>query len=329
MMWLTWRQFRGQALTAFAVLAALAIYLVILGVRTRHTYEVNVGCTGCTAESARDAMENAYNAALLLSGLLVTLVPALLGAFWGAPLVARELETGTHRLVWNQSITRTRWLAIKLAVVALTGAALTGALSALFTWAASPYDKLFGTRFEPLLFPTRNIAPIGYAVFAVLAGVTIGLLARRTVLAMAITLAAFLGLQILMPTVIRPHLQPAVTDVTKYSGAGTQGIGISGGGGGGVRVEGVNLPGAWVLTDGGNLLDSAGKPIGREVAESCMTGGPGKAIACLEAKNLYVKVTYQPADRYWTFQWLEFAAYLLLAGLFAGFAFWRIPRGFS
>jgi len=39
--------------------------------------------------------------------------PALLGIFWGAPLIARELETGTCRLAWNQSVTRTRWLTVK------------------------------------------------------------------------------------------------------------------------------------------------------------------------------------------------------------------------
>ena len=49
--------------------------------------------------------------------LLLLVVPAIIGIFWGAPLVARELETGTYRLAWTQSVTRTRWLAVKLAVV--------------------------------------------------------------------------------------------------------------------------------------------------------------------------------------------------------------------
>ena len=49
----------------------------------------------------------------------MAVVPAVVGAFWGAPLVARELEAGTHRLAWNQAVTRTRWLTTKLAVTAL------------------------------------------------------------------------------------------------------------------------------------------------------------------------------------------------------------------
>ena len=335
MIWLTWRQFRGQALTAVATLAALTIFLVILGLRIRHSYEVNVNCgTGCTLADARDILQSEYSATLLLGGFLVVLVPALIGAFWGAPLIAREIETGTHRLVWNQSVTRTRWLAVKLAFVALAGVALTGALSALLTWAASPYDKLLNGRFDPLVFPTRNIVPLGYAVFAIVAGITIGLLTRRTVPAMAITLAAFAALQILLPTAIRPHLQKPVTEtvafnaetkVHHFSSGGKENSGVSIGGYTNVK------PGAWVLS--GNtptpLLDAAGEQVTRQQLSSCVTGEFDKDMACLAGQDLHFTVTYQPANRYWTFQWLEFAAYLILAGLLAGFAFWRIPRELS
>jgi ABC-type transport system involved in multi-copper enzyme maturation permease subunit len=328
MIWLTWRQFRSQALTALAALAALAIYLVVLGLQIRHSYEANVDCgTGCSISAARDTLEKAYSTNLLLIGFLVVLVPAIIGAFWGAPLIARELEAGTHRLVWNQSITRTRWLTVKLVFVTLAGVALAGALSVLLTWAASPYDKLLGDRFDPVFFPTRNIAPLGYAVFAVVAGITIGLLARRTVLAMAITLAAFVALQILMPTVIRPHLQPPVTEQVAFTAAGAQGISMGMANGGGAKMQGYTIPGAWVLTSNADLVDAAGNPVTKEQVTRCTTGDFHKDMACLEAQNLHVNVSYQPADRYWTFQWLEFAAYLVLAGLLAGVAFWRISRG--
>ena len=61
-----------------------------------------------------------------LLGPLMLAVPALLGIFWGAPLVARELETGTYRLAWTQSVTRTRWLAVKVALVGLASVAVAG-----------------------------------------------------------------------------------------------------------------------------------------------------------------------------------------------------------
>jgi ABC-type transport system involved in multi-copper enzyme maturation permease subunit len=332
MTWLTWRQFRAQALIALGALAALTIYLVVLGLKIRQTYDANVvDCaTGCSLSNARDALENGYFEMLLLSGLLVVLVPALIGAFWGAPLVARELETGTHRLVWNQSVTRTRWLAVKLTFVTLAGVALAGALSLLLTWAASPYDKLLAGRFDPLSFPTRNIVPLGYALFAVVSGIAIGLLVRRTVPAMAITLAAFAVLQILVPTAIRPHLQPPVTQTVAFD-ADTRVSEFSTGGGNGVTINGYEntLPGAWMLSGRVPLLDAAGKQVTREQISGCIKGDLRKDMACLAQKNLHFTVTYQPASRYWTFQWLELGAYLLLGGVLAGFAFWRIRRGVS
>jgi ABC-type transport system involved in multi-copper enzyme maturation permease subunit len=327
MIWLTWRQFRGQAVVALATLAALAIFLVILGLRLRHAYDLNVGCEGCSAPDGAQTLKDKYFSVLLLTGFLMILLPAVVGAFWGAPLIARELETGTHRLVWNQSVTRTRWLAVKLGFVTLAAVAFTGALSLLFTWAASPYDRALDDRFDPIFFPTRNLAPLGYTVFAVVAGIAIGLITRRTVIAMAVTLAAFAALQILMPTVIRAHLQTPVTQSVAFSAANTHGISL--GADGRTKVPGYDVPGAWMLTAESELLDASGSPVKQAVTEQCMTGKFEGDKACLEAQNLHSVQTFQPADRYWTFQWLEFGIYLLLAALLAGFAFWRIPRGLS
>jgi ABC-2 family transporter len=329
MIWLTWRQFRAQALTGLIALAALTAYLIFLGLQVRHTYDVTAGCAGCSLAAARTAMDDKYADVLQLTGFLVVLVPAVLGAFWGAPLIARELETGTHRLVWNQSVTRTRWLAVKLAVVTLAAVVLAGALSALVTWAASPYDKLADNRFELFLFPTRNIVPIGYAAFAVLAGAVAGLLTRRTVPAMAITLAVFAAWQILMPTVIRPHLRTPVTQSVPFSASGTTFLGSTGGPSGLISVRGYEVPGAWVLTPDSPLLDAAGKQVSGRTIQGCMRGRGPEDFVCIEKMNLHLDLEYQPGSRYWTFQWLELAVYLALAGLLAGFAFWRIPRGLS
>ncbi|MEU8235885.1 ABC transporter permease subunit [Actinoplanes sp. NPDC048967] len=327
MIWLTWRQFRGQALVALVALGALAIYLVILGLQLRGAYDTNVGCTGCSAGTGAQLLKDKYFSALLLTGFLIILIPAVIGAFWGAPLIARELEAGTHRLVWNQSITRTRWLAVKLSFVTLAALAFTGILSLLFTWAASPYDRAINDRFDPLFFPTRNLAPLGYAVFAVVAGITIGLLTKRTVIAMAVTLAVFTAIQILMPTVIRPHLAGAVTENVQFTAGGAHGMWLDQTGR--VSVDGYDVPGAWMLTSEAILVDSTGGQPGKAVTEACFNGDFEKDKACLEALNLHSVLTYQPADRYWTFQWLEFGIYLLLALLLAGYAFWRIPRGLS
>jgi len=323
MIWLSWRQFRGQAAIVAAAAVAVAAYLVVLGLRIRDTYH------SVTAAAARDTLRHDYFTALLLAGFLIVAVPALVGAFWGAPLVARELEASTHRFVWNQSITRVRWLAVKLGLVTAAGMVVTGALSTLFTWAASPYDAVVEGRFDPLAFPTRNLVPLAYAAFAVVAGVTIGLLLRRTVAAIAVTLAAFAVLQILVPTLVRPYVQTAVTKDVAYNAASSRDgarINIKGGV---ARIEGYARPGAWVLSTSTELLDSAGTPITGDELTACSTGDRAKDDACYEAEHAHFTVEYQPADRYWTFQWLEAAAYLALAGLLAAVAFWRIPRALN
>ncbi|BCJ33170.1 transporter [Actinocatenispora thailandica] len=327
MIWLTWRQFRTQALVGGAGAAGLAALLVVLGLRIRDTYEATTSCgSGCSASAARDTLEHDYLTVLLLAGLLVVLVPALVGAFWGAPLVAREFESGTHRLVWNQSITRGRWLAVKLGLVTAAGVALTAVLSTLLTWAASPYDSLVDGRFDPLVFPTRNLVPLGYAAFAVIAGIVVGQFTRRTVSAMAVTLAVFAVLQILLPTAIRPYLQPAVTETVTYDAASVrQGARINLKGGT-ARIEGFNKPGAWVLSSSTELLDPSGHPFTGAALASCATGNRSHDDACFAARHAHFVVAYQPADRYWTFQWLEFGGYLLLAAALAGLSFRRISR---
>ena len=133
-------------------------------------------------------------------------------------LIANELEAGTFRLTWNQSITRTRWLLVKLALIGVAAMAVTEAFSLLQAWWAAPIGKAVGlgggssifseTRFGVFVFPTHGITPLGYAAFAFTLGVTAGLLARRPIPAMAITLAIFAAVQLIIPLWIRPSLFP-------------------------------------------------------------------------------------------------------------------------
>jgi len=339
MIWLTWRQFRTQAWVVLAALAALTLYLVILGLSIRHSY--NTGVVGC---QATDSCSNAtyqftrhYNTQVSLVGLLLILTPALIGAFWGAPLITRELETGTYRLVWNQSMTRTRWLSVKLAVTVLATLAVTGVLSLLLTWAASPYDRLRGQRFATADFDSRNLVPLGYAVFAFLLGTAIGLLIRRTLPAMALTLAVFALAQIVIPATIRPHLMAPVEQTVSFTAetmSQSSHFGISAGGhdnhppaaSSPLSLGGYTIPGAWMLTSESPLLKADGQPATVGLTENCRNGSPAQTAACLATQKLRFTVSYQPSSRYWPFQWIETSAYLVLAALLAGFCFWRLPR---
>ena len=167
MFWLSFRQFRTQALVASAVLAALALVVLIGGSQMLHAYHDAVG-----SRTLNDFVNQHRSMGEWLSGV-VLVVPGLIGIFWGAPLVARELESGTFRLAWTQSISRTRWTLCKLGLLGLAGMAVAGLCSVLVTWWASPLDLAVGN--GPFAhFDVRGVVPVAYAAFAFSLGVAAG-----------------------------------------------------------------------------------------------------------------------------------------------------------
>jgi ABC-type transport system involved in multi-copper enzyme maturation permease subunit len=272
---------------------------------------------------------------LILDGLFI-LVPLIIGVFWGAPLIAREHEAGTHRLVWNQSVTRRRWLTVKLLFVGLASMIVAGVTSLLLTWAASPVDQVADDRFGTIVFGARNIAPIAYAALAFGLGTVIGMLVRHTVPAMALTILAFVIIQFVMPNMVRPHLmapvsisKPMTADaINQARGLGTLGNGAV--------VRGLSIPNAWI-SNTSELLTANGRPLDAGTFNDCLmnppktgaTGTFGDAAQCLGALNLHITMSYQPNDRYWPFQWIESAIYLALSILLAAFGLWRVQRRLS
>lgn len=345
MIWLTWRQFRTQGAIVSVAAAAIALALA---------------ATGAGLADLRDASESSFfqafasdgaRTALYYAGYVAVLTaPAIVGVFWGAPLVARELEAGTHRLAWNQTVTRTRWLATKAGVACLAAVVVVGLLSLVVTWWASPLDAVvngghdtegfFGLpRISPAVFDARGIAPIGCAAFAVALGVAAGAVIRRTVPAMAVTLAVFVAVQVAVPLWIRPNLGPTEQTVA-ITAENLRGLMIEGEGpetGGrpdAVKELHVALgrPGAWVIAE--ETLDASGRPL-RElpgwVAECVPGPGPDQHAtgrpACfdrLAEQGYRQRVTYQPASRYWTLQAYETALFAGLAAVLFGFSFWWV-----
>ena len=175
MIWLTWRQFRTQILVVAGVLAVLAIVLALTG-----PHLVSLSDALPEVVSRRQGLRrrppirsSPRTAARRCSQRPGHSAPALIGIFWGAPLIARELETGTYRLAWTQIVTRRRWLAVKLGVVGLASVAVAGLLSLMVTWWSSPIDRRTSNS-SVAIFALRDIAPIGYAAFAFAVGVTAG-----------------------------------------------------------------------------------------------------------------------------------------------------------
>jgi ABC-type transport system involved in multi-copper enzyme maturation permease subunit len=344
-------QFRAQAVTAIAALSAFAILLAASGPHLASLYDAS-GVSGCRPASCEHLASNflvqlydagTYWVLYLVGIILILLTPAVIGLFWGAPLIARELEEGTAALAWNQSVTRTRWLAVKLTVGGLAAMAVTEALSLLQAWWAAPigraaaYDSGSGNylamgRFSSLVFATHGITPIGYAAFAFALGVTAGALIRRTVPAMAVTLAVFAVVQIAMPLWIRPNLFPAQHTVVPVTSLDSMSL-TQGGLNGTSRftLGALDLPGqptAWVLSSG--AVNAAGQATGTTPAACATPSMNGPALLpCLASHGIREAITYQPAGRYWTFQWTETAIYLALALALAGYCFRRLNRRLS
>ncbi len=348
MIWLTWRQFRAQAVTAIAALAAFAVLLAVTGPHLASLYGAS-GITGCHGGSCGQLASNflsqlgtgIYPVVYVLGIAGIVLAPAVIGIFWGAPLIAREFEAGTFRLAWTQSVTRTRWLAVKLTLAGLVAMAVTEALSLIQSWWGAPIGQaarlattssfpLGMSPFSPLDFAAHGIVPLGYAAFAFTLGVTAGVLLRRAIPAMAITLAVFAAIQVAMPLGIRPHLFPpknATAAISSFTSLPTQ-IGPDG-----TFAFSVDYlpsqPGAWILSSG--AVNAAGQPVGTSPA-ACKSGALAGSPAwtpCLASHGIRIAVSYQPTRRYWPLQWTETAIYLVLALVLAGYCFRRLGRRVS
>jgi hypothetical protein len=340
MVWLTWRQFRAQAAVAAGGLLILAVALAATGPHLAHLY-ASSGISTCPTQSAcskltltflNQVKSNSLDRGLYFLGLAVMFIaPALIGIFWGAPLVSRELEEGTYRLAWNQGVTRTRWITAKLALLALASVAVTGLLSLMITWWAHPIDRVGGypvglnqlpagqlSHFSPLVFATRGVTPLSYAACAFVLGVSVGVIVRRTLPAMAITLVVFAALQVLMPTVVRAHLMTPA-QVTTAIEASLDKVQI---GADGHLTAPADLPGAWIIST--RTITTSGAVFVLPTTPACQSGTQEDCDRYLAIQHLRQVATYQPSDRYWDFQWRESTIFAALTLLIAGLCIWRV-----
>jgi hypothetical protein len=270
MIWLTWRQFRAQAIAAAAALAVLAVIFGVTGPHLAHLYDVS-GLATCRTNCA--ALTNTFVTSMKADAIYPVL------------------------------------------------------LSLLITWWAGPIDRAGGfpvsvgalTRFSPLLFGARGITPVGYAAFAFALGVTAGVLIRRLVPAMAVTLAVFLAIQVVMPNLVRPHLLPPVTATSPVTVNLSTAI-VSHNGTFTMPVTG--LPGAWIFSN--QTITPSGRVFVLSDVPACQSGTQQQCDAWFATQHLRRRISYQPASRYWAFQWYETAIFLALALALAGFCVWWI-----
>ncbi|WP_328743868.1 transporter [Streptomyces sp. NBC_00285] len=323
MIWLTWRQLRMQTAVVVATLAVLVALLTATGPR--------LASLRTTAGGDLIQQLTSADTALYFAGAVtVLLVPALLGMFWGAPLVARELESGTHRLAWNQSVTRTRWLLTKLIVTGGTAVAAAGLASFAVSWWSSPIDQAvsaggsdntdnFVPRVDPAVFAARGIVPLGYALFAFVLGVTLGVVVRRTIPAMAATLATSTALQVAMPLWIRPHLATPSTVTVPFRPGTMANLRLDS-----VSQVDIGRPDSWVVAE--QTLNATGHPAAHLPESYADCDSPKVCLTALAKAGYHQRVTYQPAGNFWILQWAEASVYAVLVAVVGAFCFWWCRR---
>jgi ABC-type transport system involved in multi-copper enzyme maturation permease subunit len=303
MIWLTWRQHRKQALFTLIALAVLAGFMIPTGLAMRTT-AADLGLYDCpridavptrpvmqACAAALDQFSNQYGT-LFIVGVLFLIAPLLVGLFWGAPLIAREVEHGTHRLVWTQGISRQHWALVKFGFVGAATLAAAAVYGLGLSWWAAPIG-LAQSRFEPVSgFDMQGLVPIGYTLFAVALGILAGTVWPRVLPAMAVVLAGFVGLRIALTVLVRQHYLPALTHT----------------------IPDLRVGDDWQLAR--EFVDANGNPIVPD-ASGNMAFDPG---------NTFVWERYQPADRFWLFQGIETGIFVALAVLLLYLAIRRIRR---
>ncbi|MEU4967149.1 ABC transporter permease subunit [Streptomyces smyrnaeus] len=309
--WLVWRQHRAAYWTLIAV--TLLGVAVMVCLRGQMMDQLNALDSPPKKSDSLPPDFEKHTSRLFGFGSYLGYLPILVGVFLGAPLIAGDLESGTAKLVTSQSVSRLRWLTTKLAMTAGLIALSTAVLGAVFNWWWSPLrgrsDTLEWT--SSVFFDGTGIMPVAYALLTFTVGVAVGMVLRRTLVSMVVTLG-IVGAIGLVWDRFRLDLG-SVLSVSTHNGVGP-------------GAAPPKLPdqavqqgqGAYFLTSSGDKLDWT-----TCVAQSEHTKAH---TACLESKHVIGwSIDYLPVSQMHTMQWL--GAGIMLAVTAAVVVAFIIPWG--
>jgi hypothetical protein len=306
MAWVTWRQQRALLISVPAVLVAVAVLLVILGLKAHHDYAPLVNCSlnqGQQSGACQKLFSHFNSTDWPLANtvsILVALAPVLIGAFAGAPLLARELESGSYRFAWTQGLGRERQVIAKLVLVGIALVILAGAFGGLFSWFFQPF--LWTEQMNRLttegVFASGGIVFPAFTLAAFAIGAFLGMLLRRVIPALAATLGGYLVIRLAAWGVRKYYPVAVVTGNSKIFG----------------QFETPSVPGyPWILSSW--VTGPGGKPASQSVANQILNGPPGASVPPGYTEwNRWI-----PLSHYWPMQFIEAGWLLVLAvALMAG-----------
>ena len=324
MAWVIWRQHRLAIAGVLALLATAAILVIVEGVQLHHAYAAVAACRPAGSGACQQAVNNFsddYSARAGIVAALLQAVPALIGAFAGAPLLAGVFESGTFRYVFTQGFGCTRWATAKLVSLAVVVAAAAGVFSVVFSWAFGPLLGMKGYGYSslaPLFFDLRGIAFAAWTLAAFAIGALAGVLIRRVLPAMFATLAAWSGLVFATALFLRPHYRGALRTTNPKIGPPDQVISQWWA----LHGKPVGLP----------ALSTALHPVDvRVVTAGVFQPGPSTPanfdpVHYLLAHGFSLVASYQPGSWFWPFQWIEGGWLLVLSALLSVSAIWLVRR---
>ena len=318
------RQVRGEALGVLAVLLAVAAVALVTGRQMDAAFH-DSGLARCLAAGDHSpcadlarAWENRFGRLQFLIAPLV-LLPALLGAALGGPLVARELESGSYRWTWTQGVGRGRWLVVRAGVVVGVAALAATAYSGIAALWLHTTNVVTLSRFQPGRFDLQGVVPAAYTVFAVALGVYLGARLRHTIAAAALTVGAFIVVRLVVAIWVRPQFATPVV--------ATQPFGPDD-----MHAEAAD----WVLRTEtvartGVLHEGASINTGTLSGQCPGLAGPGlpdpgELQACVDRLGIRIRTEYHPADRFWAFQLWEAGLFVVLAAGLLGLAYRQVTR---
>lgn len=309
--WVTWRQDQAKLIVLLVVFVAIATFLVVTGLQMRATWS-RLGLDDCAPQAiASHSAENTCrdNLRVFLGQPPASLVgyvtwglhfvPLLIGMFVGAPVIAREFETGTFRFAWTQGIGRRRWLVGKFAL--LGAACFIGALliGLLFSWWYSLFDFIASTgdRWSTQAFGLHGLSYAGWTLFCLALGVFVGILTQRTVAAMAITGAVSAVSALLISWLLRPALLQIAPEVTQRPYKSW-------------TIGDLVVGDPWLVADNGRRLT---QPEIDDILRQADAVPRQQFDQWLSNAGYTSWASYQPASRFWIFQAIECVSLVALA----------------
>jgi len=327
--WLVWRQYRTSTAITGALIGLFAVLLVITGLQMASQFHADFGAC-LAANTCRFPNSTSLGSGLVGAMVEFSLaVPALLGMFLGGPAVAREVETGTAHFAWTQAVTRRHWLTVKTGWLLLAAVAWGGAVGALVTWWSGPRNTVALNQFNPGTFDVQGIMPAAYSLFAMALGIAAGTLIRRVLPALGVTLGVFFAVRLMIMGWVRQHYMTAITSTFNVS----QNVIAPPKGAIWMLGQGIRGPnGPLVIPPGGGpgQIVGNGFPVA-DIPAACHAyfsqGSASRQLfSCLTSHGYSQYISYQPAARYWPFQFIEAGIFVALAAALIAVAFAVINR---